>query len=96
MKLELKLYITAGTPKSMLAISNLEKICSACARRLEMLGEEVEIDSTIIDILEYPEKASEVGVFATPTLYVVKENVAPLVLLGDLTNIDDILSLIER
>ena len=59
-KVLLKLFITGHTPRSELAINNLQRICE------ERLRGHYELD--IIDILENPHLAEEEKILATPTL----------------------------
>lgn len=66
-RLELRLYVAARAPNSVLALANLDAICREYANdryRLE-----------IIDVLENPQRALADGVLVTPTL--IKRSPAP-------------------
>jgi circadian clock protein KaiB len=53
----LRLYIAGETPNSLQALSNLRTLLEGRPHRLE-----------IVDVLLFPERALEEGVFVTPTL----------------------------
>ncbi len=55
--LVLRLYIAGDTPNSMLAIANLQASLISSPHDLE-----------IVNVLEWPERALDDGVFVTPTL----------------------------
>ncbi len=78
----LKLYIAGRTPKSVTALSNLEKICS------EHLAGHYSIE--IIDLLEHPELAKTDQIVAIPTL--VRKLPPPLKkIIGDLSDHERVL-----
>lgn len=77
-KYHLKLYVIGRTPRSQLAIANLQSLM----RHLTGAGHEYEV----IDILEKPELAEQERLLATPTL--IKTVPAPAVrVIGDLSDI---------
>jgi circadian clock protein KaiB len=81
-KVLLKLYITGHTPRSELAISNLQRICE------ERLSEQYQLD--IIDILEQPHLAEQEKILATPTL--VRLSPPPVRrLIGDLSDTEKVM-----
>ena len=81
-KFRLKLYITGRTPRSQLAISNMDHICK------KGLGDQYEL--VVIDVLENPQLAEDEKILATPTL--IKELPPPLRrLIGDLSDKDKVL-----
>jgi circadian clock protein KaiB len=70
------LYITGQTPKSDVAIANIQKIFS---------GLNIPLDLTVIDILEQPQLAEENRILATPTL--IKISPLPVRrIIGDLSD----------
>lgn len=78
----LRLYITGMTPKSMLAIDNVKKICE------EHLKGRCELE--VIDIYQQPNYAKTEQLIAAPTL--IKKLPLPLrKFIGDMSNNDKIL-----
>ena len=78
---KLILYICGKTARSERAIRNLRNIVN------NDLGEDYELN--VIDVLEYPEKAEEEKILATPTL--VKKLPPPIRrIIGDLSNKDKV------
>lgn len=78
----LKLYVTGRTPKSELAIANLQRICEK-----ELRGQ---YKLEIIDVLERPQLAEDEKIMATPTL--TKELPLPLRrVIGDLSDTEKVL-----
>lgn len=76
-KYYLKLFVIGRTPRSQLAIANLQSLM----RHLSGAGHEFEV----IDILEKPELAEQERLLATPTL--IKTVPAPPVrVIGDLSD----------
>jgi circadian clock protein KaiB len=74
---KLILYVAGQTPKSLAAISNLERICT------EDLPGQYEVE--VIDLRQDPKLAREHSIVAIPTL--VRELPAPLrKLIGDLSD----------
>jgi circadian clock protein KaiB len=59
-KLELILYIAGQTPRSIIALNNLKKICEENFSGVYMLK--------IIDLIKHPEMAKENQIIAIPTL----------------------------
>jgi circadian clock protein KaiB len=81
-KVLLKLFITGHTPRSELAISNLQRICE------ERLRNHYELD--IIDILEHPQLAEQEKILATPTL--IRLSPPPVRrLIGDLSDTEKVI-----
>jgi len=81
-KYVLKLYITGMTPRSQVALRNLEKVCR------EHLSNNYELE--VIDIYQQPNLAKGDQIIAVPTL--IKQLPAPLRrLIGDLSQEDRII-----
>jgi len=81
-KFILKLYVTGKTPRAEAAIRNLKEICSAA------IGETYEL--IVIDVLEFPEKAEDDRILATPTL--IKSLPLPIRrIIGDLSDKEKVL-----
>jgi len=81
-KYVLKLYITGMTPKSRIAIQNLQKLCE------EYLKGRYELE--VIDIYQQPTLARGEQIIATPTL--IKKLPEPVRrLIGDLSATDRVL-----
>ncbi len=79
---ELRLYVAGQTPKSLLAFSNLKKICE------EHLAGQYRIE--VVDLLENPQLARGDQIFAIPTL--VRKLPPPLKkFIGDLSNTERVL-----
>ena len=79
---ELRLYVAGQTPKSMLAFSNLKKLCE------ERLQGQYRIE--VIDLLENPALAKGDQIFAIPTL--VRKLPEPIKkIIGDLSNKERVL-----
>ena len=79
---KLKLYIAGQTPRSLAALSNLQKIAD------EHLDGRYEIQ--VIDLLENPQLAKGDQIIAVPTL--VKDLPLPLrKIIGDLSNTERVL-----
>ena len=84
-KFKLKLYITGQSPRSVLTIANMRRICEE-----EMAGYEL----TIIDVLEQPQLAEEGKILVTPTL--IKEFPLPVRrIIGDLSDKEKVLRGLE-
>ena len=78
----LKLYVTGKTPRSKIALSNLQKICEK-----EMKGK---YEIIVIDVLENPELAEQDKILATPTL--IKQLPPPISrIIGDISKIEKVL-----
>jgi len=78
----LRLYVAGQTPKSLLAFSNLKKICE------EHLAGRYQIE--VIDLLENPQLASGDQILAIPTL--VRKLPEPVrKIIGDLSNTERVL-----
>jgi circadian clock protein KaiB len=74
---ELRLYVAGQTPKSLVAFSNLRKICE------ERLPGKYKIE--VVDLLKNPQLAKGDQIFAIPTL--VRKLPEPVrKILGDLSN----------
>ena len=79
---ELKLYVAGKTPKSVTALSNLEKYCE------EYLKGKYRIE--VIDLLLKPQLAEGDQIFAVPTL--VKKVPVPIrKIIGDLSDKEKVL-----
>ena len=78
----LRLYVTGQTPRSVLAIDNMRKICA------EHLSERYTLE--VIDIYQHPEACQEQQIIAAPTLIKVLPH--PLRrIIGDLSNTEKVL-----
>lgn len=78
----LTLYVTGSSPRTRIAIDNLERICRQELKGLYKLE--------IIDVLEHPQRAEDEKILATPTL--IKELPPPLRrVIGDLSDKDKVL-----
>ena len=78
----LRLYVTGQTPRSILAIDNMRKICA------EHLSERYTLE--VIDIYQHPEACQEQQIIAAPTLIKVLPH--PLRrIIGDLSNTEKVL-----
>ena len=78
----LTLYVTGTSPRTQIAIDNLNRIC----------GEELDgrYELEIIDVLENPQRAEDERILATPTL--IKQLPPPLRrVIGDLSDKDKVL-----
>ena len=81
-EMELRLYIAGNTPKSVAALSNLEKYCE------EHLKNKYKIE--VIDLLVHPQLAEGDQILAIPTL--VRKVPAPIrKIIGDLSNEEKVL-----
>jgi circadian clock protein KaiB len=79
---ELRLYVAGQTPKSMVAFSNLKKLCE------EHMQGRYRIE--VIDLLENPALAKGDQIFAIPTL--VRKLPEPIKkIIGDLSNKENVL-----
>ena len=78
----LRLYVTGMTPKSTLAITNVQKLCE------EYLAGRYELE--VIDIYQQPKLAKGEQIIATPTL--IKKLPMPLrKIIGDMSNTEKFL-----
>ncbi len=78
----LKLYVTGTSPRTQVAIDNLNRICK------QDLDGRYELE--IIDVLEHPQRAEDEKILATPTL--IKQLPPPLRrVIGDLSDKDKVL-----
>ena len=78
----LTLYVTGTSPRTQIAIDNLNRICS------EELSGKYELE--IVDVLENPQRAEDEKILATPTL--IKNLPPPLRrVIGDLSDKDKVL-----
>ena len=79
---DLRLYVAGQTPKSILAMANLKKICQ------EHLADKYNIE--IIDLVRNPQLARKDQILAIPTL--VRNLPEPIKkIIGDLSNIEKVL-----
>lgn len=73
----LRLYVAGTTPRSMLAIRNIQHICE------KHLGDKYDLE--VIDIYQHPEAATQAQIIAAPTL--IKLSPEPVRrAIGDLSN----------
>jgi circadian clock protein KaiB len=78
----LRLYVAGQTPKSIIALANLKRICD------EHMDGQYEIE--VIDLMENPQLARRDQIVAIPTL--VRELPSPLKrIIGDLSNTQRVL-----
>jgi circadian clock protein KaiB len=78
----LTLYVTGTSPRTRVAIDNLNRICAQ-----ELDGR---YDLEIVDVLEQPQRAEDEKILATPTL--IKNLPPPLRrVIGDLSDKDKVL-----
>ncbi len=81
-KWNLRLYVAGQTPKSIIALANLKRICD------EHMQGQYEIE--VIDLMENPQLARRDQIVAIPTL--VRELPSPLKrIIGDLSNTERVL-----
>jgi circadian clock protein KaiB len=77
-----QIYITGNTPRSELALSNLQRMCE------KYLPGNWEI--TVIDVLEQPNLAEQAKILATPTL--LKVSPPPVrKIIGDLSDLERVM-----
>jgi circadian clock protein KaiB len=85
-KYALCLYVTGLTPKSTLAIANVQKLCET-----HLAGY---YELKVIDIYQQPQLAKEEQIIATPTL--IKKHPLPVRrLIGDMSNTERFLAGID-
>jgi len=78
----LTLYVTGTSPRTRVAIDNLNSIC-----KQELEGR---YELEIVDVLEHPQRAEDERILATPTL--IKQLPPPLRrVIGDLSDKDKVL-----
>jgi circadian clock protein KaiB len=78
----LRLYVAGQTPKSIVALANLKRICE------EHMSGEYQIE--VIDLMENPQLARRDQIVAIPTL--IRELPSPLKrIIGDLSNTERVL-----
>ncbi len=78
-----QIFITGNTPRSELALANLQRMCE------KYLSGKWEV--TVIDVLEQPHLAEEAKILATPTL--LKVSPPPIrKVIGDLSDIDRVMA----
>jgi circadian clock protein KaiB len=76
-KYVLTLYVTGTSPRTKVAIDNLNRICA------QELSGRCELE--IVDVLEHPQRAEDERILATPTL--IKQQPLPLRrVVGDLSD----------
>ncbi|HEX3534214.1 MAG TPA: circadian clock KaiB family protein [Gemmatimonadaceae bacterium] len=81
-KYTLTLYVTGTSPRTRIAIDNLNRICAE-----ELYGK---YELEIVDVLEHPQRAEDEKILATPTL--IKQLPPPLRrVIGDLSDKDKVL-----
>lgn len=79
---KLKLYVAGQTPKGLVALSNLKRICE------EHLAGDYEIE--VVDLLVHPQLAKGDEIIALPTL--VRQLPTPIAkVIGDLSNTEKVL-----
>jgi circadian clock protein KaiB len=80
--IKLRLYVAGQTPKSMVALSNLKRICA------NHLDGKYELE--VIDLIKNPQLAQGDQILAIPTL--VRNLPVPIrKIIGDLSNVDNVL-----
>jgi circadian clock protein KaiB len=78
----LTLYVTGTSPRTKIAIENLNRIC-----KQDLIGK---YELEIVDVLENPQRAEDERILATPTL--IKQLPPPLRrVIGDLSDKDKVL-----
>jgi circadian clock protein KaiB len=78
---ELRLYIAGQTPKSLVALSNLDRICREHIGKYRL---------KVIDLMENPQLAAQDQILAIPTL--VRNLPEPIrKIIGDLSNTERVL-----
>jgi circadian clock protein KaiB len=78
----LTLYVTGTSPRTRVAISNLQRLCEN-----ELAGQ---YDLEVVDVLENPQRAEDEKILATPTL--IKQLPPPLRrVIGDLSDREKVL-----
>lgn len=78
----LRLYVAGQTPKSMIALNNLKRICETYLAGIYSIE--------VIDLREHPQLAAGDQILALPTL--VRHLPTPLVkIIGDLSNTEKVL-----
>ena len=78
----LTLYVTGTSPRTRIAIDNLDRICK------QELDGRYELE--IVDVLEHPQRAEDEKILATPTL--IKQLPLPLRrVIGDLSDKEKVL-----
>jgi circadian clock protein KaiB len=81
-KWNLRLYVAGQTPKSIVALANLKRICD------EYMSGQYRIE--VIDLMENPQLARRDQIVAIPTL--IRELPSPLKrIIGDLSNTERVL-----
>ena len=81
-KYVLTLYVTGTSPRTRIAIENLNRICA------DELAGRYELE--IVDVLQHPQRAEDDRILATPTL--IKQLPPPLRrVIGDLSDKDKVL-----
>ena len=81
-KYVLTLYVTGTSPRTKIAIDNLDRICK------QELDGRYELE--IVDVLEHPQRAEDEKILATPTL--IKQLPPPLRrVIGDLSDKEKVL-----
>jgi circadian clock protein KaiB len=79
---ELRLYVTGRSPKCLLAVENLRRVCE------QYLAGQYNIE--VVDLLENPRLAAEDQILAVPTL--VRKLPEPIrKIVGDLSDVDRLL-----
>lgn len=84
-KTMLRLYVMGKTPRSELAVANLQRIS-------EVLKEMISIN--IIDVLEDPDRAETDRILATPTL-IREDSMTYRRVIGDMSDIPRLLSWLD-
>ena len=81
-KYVLTLYVTGTSPRTRIAIENLNRICKE-----DLIGK---YELEIVDVLEHPQRAEDERILATPTL--IKQLPPPLRrVIGDLSDKEKVL-----
>ena len=79
---QLRLYVMAETPKSVMALANLKRICESYLKGRYRI--------TVVDLLKQPQLAKGDQILAIPT--VVRKLPSPVrTVIGNLTNLEHVL-----
>lgn len=86
MRLGLTLFVTGSTPRSLLAVANVRRLCDEAVPG--------EYDLEVVDLYEHPERAQPANVLVSPTL--VRHTPIPVrLLIGDMSDRDQLMTLVS-
>lgn len=84
-KVHVKLFLTGRTARSEQALTNIKMIGGLYRKKTG-----IDFEISVFDVLEHPEMAEKMGIFATPTL--IKDSPPPVRrIIGDLSDTDKVL-----